>query len=329
MVFRSSQSNSNSTPLPYLACLFPGVSKETQQNLRFVTNTVLLPLNMTLNFMSFTANVLLLIAVARINVRQHPSLILLCSLSSSDLIWTVLSSYRNTKIIIHIHNCPSSGAEEIYLSIWYIFVTLSNLTFISKDRFRAVRKPLWYYNHMTKSHALKEAISSWLISLTTVITIYVIIVYLPEKFAFIRKVIAIIFCSVSVFIIISSYTGIYFAMRTHRRKNFPQVGNRRSAVLLNREKRLAVTVGLILMMLILSILPVLIFPVVLILMGFKSIAPFRVFITIFITLNGVLNPLINFRRNQSIRQSIGKIFATWVTPSKLYANFKFDVNYVN
>ena len=259
MAFRWSQSNNNSTtPLPYLACLFPVTSKETQQNLRFVSNTVLLPLNMTLNFMSFTANFLLLVAVARIKVRQHPSLILLCSLSSSDLIWAVLSFYRNTKIIVHIHNCPSSGAEEIYLSIWYIFATLSNLTFISKDRFRAVRKPLWYHNHMTKSRALKEAISSWLISLTTVITIYVIIVYLPEKFAFIKNVIALIFCSVSVFIIISSYIGIHFAMRTHRRKNFPQVGSRSSAVLLNREKRLAVTVGLILMMLILLILPALI-----------------------------------------------------------------------
>ena len=144
MAFRWSQSNNNSTtPLPYLACLFPVTSKETQQNLRFVSNTVLLPLNMTLNFMSFTANFLLLVAVARIKVRQHPSLILLCSLSSSDLIWAVLSFYRNTKIIVHIHNCPSSGAEEIYLSIWYIFATLSNLTFISKDRFGAVRKPLW------------------------------------------------------------------------------------------------------------------------------------------------------------------------------------------
>ena len=310
MAFRWSQSNNNSTtPLPYLACLFPGTSKETQQNLRFVSNTVLLPLNMALNFMSLTANFLLLIAVARIKVRQHPSLILLCSLSSSDLIWTVLSFYINTNAIVHIHNCPSSGAEEIYLSIWYIFATLSNLTFISKDRFRAVRKPLWYHNHMTKSRALKEAISSWLISLTTVITIYVIIVYLPEKFAFIKNVIALIFCSVSVFIIISSYIGIHFAMRTHRRKNCPQVGSRSSAVLLNREKRLAVTVGLILMMLILLILPALISPVALILMGFKRLAPFRVFITIFITFNGMLNPLINFRRNEAIRQSIRKIFA--------------------
>ena len=309
MAFTSGQTNNNSTPLPYLTCLFSGVSKETQQNLRFVTNTVLLPLNMALNFMSLTANFLLLIAVARIKVRQHPSLILLCSLSSSDLIWTVLSFYINTNAIVHIHNCPSSGAEEIYLSIWYIFATLSNLTFISKDRFRAVRKPLWYHNNMTKSRALKEAISGWLISLTTVITIYVIIVYLPEKFAFIKNVIAVIFCSVSVFIIISSYIGIHFAVRTHRRKNFPQVGSRRSAVLLNREKRLAVTVGLILMMLILSILPALVSPVALILMGFKSMAPFRIFITIFITLNGMLNPLVNFRRNEAIRQSIRKIFA--------------------
>ena len=309
MAFTSGQTNNNSTSLPYLTCLFSGVSKETQQNLRFVTNTVLLPLNMALNFMSLTANFLLLIAVARIKVRQHPSLILLCSLSSSDLIWTVLSFYINTNAIVHIHNCPLSGAEEIYVSIWYIFATLSNLTVISKDRFRAVRKPLWYHNHMTKSRALKEAISGWLISLTTVITIYVIIVYLPEKFAFIKNVIALIFCSVSVFIIISSNIGIYFAMRTHRRKNFPQVGSRRSAVLLNREKRLAVTVGLILMMLILSILPALISPVALILMGFKSMAPFRVFITIFITLNGVLNPVVNFRRNEAIRQSIRKIFA--------------------
>ena len=44
MTFTSGQTNNNSTPLPYLTCLFSGVSKETQQNLRFVTNTVLLVL---------------------------------------------------------------------------------------------------------------------------------------------------------------------------------------------------------------------------------------------------------------------------------------------
>ena len=308
MAFAFNESANHSTPLPYLSCLVPGVSMEIQETLRFITNSVLRPLSLTLAFMSFIANCLLLVVVARMKTRTHPSFILLCSLSVSDIMWAAICFYREVRVAMHIHHCPQSREEETYLSIWCLFTTLNSLAIISNDRYRAVNKPRWYFNHMTMSRALKEALIGWLSSATTVLIVYVVVNFLPEKVKFINNMIAVIFCVACIFTIIASYIGIFVAIRRHRKSTTAQDGIRQSVAALNREKKLAFTVGFILVTLVFTFLPALASPIVLTLVGYKSKAPFRSLIFLFINLNGLLNPVINCGRNEAIQGSLRRLF---------------------
>ena len=308
MAFQEPNGTTNdSSPLPYLACLVPDVSMEIQQKLRFITNSVLLPLDMTLAAMSFVSNCLLLISVVRIRTRQHPSLVLLCSLSVSDLISAAIYLYRDTRKAVHIHLCPPNSQAETYLSRLCIFATLSNLTVISKDRFRAIHRPQWYLNHVTKSRVLKEAFTSWLLSASAVLFILGVFQLLPEKSVFIKNIISVIFYVVCSLIIIVCYIGIFVVNRSHR-KNMTRLRARHSAAVIERERKLAITVGLILLALVFTFLPALATPLVLSVMGYRSKSPFRSFFTIFITLNGILNPMINCGRNETIRRSARRLF---------------------
>lgn len=307
MAFPTNGTTNQSSSTPYLACLLPDVSMEIQEKLRNITNSVFLPISLALAVLSFLSNCLLLVAVARMKARLHPSMVLLCSLSVSDLMWAAVCLYRGTRVAIHVHRCPPSGDGEIYLSILCIFLTLSNLAVISKDRHRAVSKPRWYLNHMTKTRALKEAFISWLSSVTTVLVVYVVVIFLPVKVIFIKNIIALAFCIGCIVTIVASYIGIFVASKRHQLKSMPQDGARRSLAALNREKKLAVTVGLILLSLIFTLLPALVSPVVLTVMGYKSKAPFRSFITIFINLYGLLNPAINCGKNEAIQRSVRRL----------------------
>lgn len=292
----------HSAPLPYLACLMPGVSMETQGRLRFISNSVLLPLDITFAILSFLGNVFLLIAVARLKTRMHPSLIHFCGLSVSDLIWAMFVFYRDVRKSVHVHMCPPNREEETYLAIFCIFATFGNLASISKDRCCAITRPLWYRSHMTKSRALRQALISWLWSITTLIVVILVVKLLPENFLFITKAIGVIFCVACCVTIIVCYVKIFLANLGHR-DNIQQYGARPSAAALKRERQVATTVGLIILVLVLTHLPALATPVALSVLGYGSKAPYRPFFTIFITLNGLLSPIINCRRNKAIQRS--------------------------
>ena len=75
---------------------------------------------------------------------------------------------------------------------------------------------------------------------------------------------------------------------------------------LKREKRLANTVGLILIVLCFTFIPALITPLVLVVVGFKgnAVLPFRPFYRFLVTLNGLLNPLLNYGRNADVRRAV-------------------------
>ena len=89
------------------------------------------------------------------------------------------------------------------------------------------------------------------------------------------------------------------------RKNI-QVGNLNEA-LLKREKRLANTVAWILLILVLTYFPGLLFAGILVAKGINNL-PFRPFYVIFLQLNGVLNPLLNFSRIKKMRKAIRDLF---------------------
>ena len=75
---------------------------------------------------------------------------------------------------------------------------------------------------------------------------------------------------------------------------------------LKREKKVANTVGLILLVLCVTLLPAVMAPIVLLHFGFvlADVIPLSPFILIFATLNGLLNSLVNYGRNKSVRRAV-------------------------
>ena len=80
------------------------------------------------------------------------------------------------------------------------------------------------------------------------------------------------------------------------------MGNLNDAFL-KREKRLAKTVAWILLILVLTYFPGLLFGGVLVANGVNSL-PFRPYYIIFVQLNGALNPLLNFSLIRMMRKAI-------------------------
>ena len=79
---------------------------------------------------------------------------------------------------------------------------------------------------------------------------------------------------------------------------------------LRREKKLANIVGFILIALCFTYLPALIAPIVLSQLGYSTgdgLIPFRPLYYVFVTFNGLLNPLLNYGRNEDVRRAVRRL----------------------
>ena len=176
--------------------------------------------------------------------------------------------------------------------------TIGNLAIISRDRYLAVSIPWWYRNHVTRSRVVKQASVVWIVSVVLAIQKY-------AEFQF--KVFLFPFYFICVCCIISSYAGIFIANR-RQRVSVQQYGKELQAKL-RREQKLAKTVGLILLVLCFSFLPALISPLIFATLGFSQLEfdSFKPFVYVFVTLNGLLNPLLNYGRHSHVRRAVRQL----------------------
>ena len=90
----------NFSRLPYEECLIPNLPKEIQHRVRDIGNYAVRPLNMSFAVMSCIFNALVIVTVARTKSLQRPSLLMLCSLAITDLIYALtvfsLREYKNS-----------------------------------------------------------------------------------------------------------------------------------------------------------------------------------------------------------------------------------------
>ena len=290
--------------LPYQRCLIPNIPGDVQHTVRDVTNRLVLPLDILLALLSFTCNCLVLTAILRTRSLQHPSLLLLCSLSITDVLWAIFTIVKNTVTFTLEYFCPEGlGATGQGFVVLCMISTLGNLAIISRDRFLAVSKPWQYRNHVTRSRAVREMSVIWILSLIMA-GIVACGVYFPLV-VFLSRVVGTLLYALYILITICSYIGIFIANTRHRTTMNQRHGGQTLAIL-QREKKLANTVGLILIVLCFTFLPALIAPIALLLAGYSSIGliPFRPFYHVFITLNGFLNPLLNYGRNGDVRRAV-------------------------
>ena len=190
------------------------------------------------------------------------------------------------------------GLIDTAIFILCMLATLGTLAVISRDRYLAVTKPWWYRYQVSTSRAIKMSCIPWLIS---VVLTFVHMVYFVYKIdsrykRFVPTIILVYYC-ICFTVIIFSHLGIYF-------KKPPVVGIREMQAVMRREKKSAATIRLILLVLLLTFLPALLWPIVLGLNGNEDVGPYRPFMLFLFIVDTVANPLLNFGRNKDMRKAI-------------------------
>ena len=298
----SANQSTNSSNFGYQTCLIPNLPADLQHKARDISNYIVVPFDTLLAVISFICNALVFVTVTRTKTLRHPSLLMLCSLSISDLIWTLFTLVRNSLTLIHPYMCLEGTLEKECFGILCYLATLSNLAMISRDRYLAMSRPMWYRNHVSRSstRVVKVMLLTWLSSLLTTLIVYILIkttaASVPIAFGIIF-----LFYVVCIVMILINYTGFFVANRRHSKNLRTRAGTMRAAA--EKEKRLTQVISVILLCFLFSFLPALISPVILVALRLP-LDPFLPFNRIVLTFNGLLNPLLNYGRNREIRKAM-------------------------
>ena len=284
-------------------CLIAGIPEHLQHTLRDVTNLFVLPLDTLLALLSVTCNSLIFLAIQRRRSIQRPSMLFLCSLSISDAIWATMSAINNAKFFIFKNLCPKELIEvEVFVASLCFYSTIGSLAVISYDRLLAVSNPWRYRSHATRPLAIKQIILVWVIGV--ILSVPVAIAWQNDSALLFSIVVYIAAASSFCYAltIIGCYIGVLIANCRHGASMHLYGGPMRRV--LAREKKVANTVGLILLVLCFCLLPAVIAPNVVyqvVSIDPRQAAPFY---HIFITFNGLLNPLVYYGRNEDVRTTV-------------------------
>ena len=299
--------NGSSQKWPRERCLLSTIPKDEGQTLHDVAYFLLLPLDTLLALLSFICNSLVVAAVLRTRSIQRPSMLLLCSLSMTDFTYAVFALYKNIQTFISVDICPKElrGPGEWFIYIVSHVSTLGNVAVISFDRLLALSKPLWYRTTVTRSRAIKQILLVWLAS--AILAVIADNVYSPKSLKFVNQSIALSWYAACSLTIIYCYIGVLIASKRNRAAMAQYDGDMQA--IMAREKRVANTVGFILMVLCFTFIPAMLTPVILLHVGYTAndTIPLRLFYGVFVTLNGLLNPLLNYGRNNEVRMAVKKI----------------------
>ena len=295
----------SSVELPKQQCLFTSLPEHAQRTLIDVTNLVVFPLDTLLSMLSVMCNAVISVAILRRRSIQRPSLLLLCSLSATDVIWAITSAIHNINYFILKNFCPKQfSVGEVFAFVLCFFSTLGSLAVISCDRLLAVNNPWWYRSHATRPLAAKQITLVWVIALT-----YSGIAaghrYTDSRLLWlIQKYLGSVLSICYALIVVGCYIGVLIANRRHGASMHLYGGPMRTVLM--HEKKIANTVGLILLALCFTVLPAMIAPFVLFNFGFKpaDMTSLRPFNHILVTLNGLLNPLLNYGRINDVRRAV-------------------------
>ena len=297
----SSNQSTNSSNFPYQRCLIPNLAADLQHQVRDISNYIVVPFDTLLGVMSLICNALVFVTVTRTKSLRHPSLLMLCSLSISDLIWALFTVVRNSLTFVHPYMCLEESLEKTCFGILCYLATLSNLAMISRDRFLAMSRPTWYRNHVRRSstRVVKTILLTWFLSLF--ITLIVFILNKAGISYRITFIVISLFYLVCIVMILSNYIAFFVANRRHSRTLQIRGGNMRATA--EKEKKLTQIISAILLCFLFSFLPALISPKIIVGIGLP-LNPFRPFNYLLLTFNGLLNPLLNYGRNREIRKAM-------------------------
>ena len=163
----------------------------------------------------------------------------------------------------------------------------------------------WYRSHATRSHAVKQITLVWVIALTFS-GIAAGHRYNDSPLLWsIQKYHGSAFSVCYALTVVGCYIGVLIA--NNRNGASMHLHGSPMRTVLRPEKKIANTVGSIILALSLTVLPAMIAPFVL--FGFSPVdlTPLRPFHFICVTLNGLLNPLLNNGRNDDVRRIVRRL----------------------
>ena len=297
----SGNQSTNSSNFPYQTCLIPNLAADLQHQVRDISNFIVLPFDTLLGVMSLICNALVFVTITRTKSLRHPSLLMLCSLSISDLIWALFTLIKNSLTFLQPYMCLEESLWKMLIGILCYLATLSNLVVISRDRYLAMGRPTWYRNHVRRSstRVVKAMLITWLSSLFITLMMYMLNKTIGSfRIGFIILFLFYVVCIVMIF---GNYIGFFMANRRHTRTLRIRVRNMRTVA--EKEKKITQIVSAILLCFLFSFLPALISPVIIVALGLPF-SPFRPFSSLLLTFNGLLNPLLNYGRNREIRKAM-------------------------
>lgn len=292
--------STNSSNLPYQTCLMPNLPADLQHQVRHISNYIIVPFDTLLAIMSFICNALVFVTVTRTKSLRHPSLLMLCSLSISDLIWALFTLVRNSLTLLHPYKCLKESIEKTCFAILCYLATLSNLAIISRDRYLAMSRPMWYRDVSRSSRrAVKATLLPWVASLLIILIVYILKQTTLSDIMMLG--IIFVFNVVCIGMVLLNYIGFFVASKQHSRNLRTGAGNMRAAA--GKEKKLTQIISTILLCFFVSFLPALVSPVFIGALGLP-LSPIKPFFNLLLTLNGLLNPLLNCGRNREIRKAM-------------------------
>lgn len=286
----------NSSLPPYQRCLITVLPQELQLPARDFANHVVIPINLVLITMATLCNGFVVITVARTKSLQRPSLLMLCSLALTDLLYSFYFLLRCLAFLADEFFCPKlPSVETSTFSSLCLTATLGTLAVISQDRYLALNKPYWYRNHVTTSRAFYLICGTWLASATISILIYFSReLVLPIAVA---QIFFLLFSVVCVSMIIFSYLGVFCKRKTPG--NVVLI-----PAILEREKQMANTVAVILFLFLVTFIPGTLLALVHAFSQNVNVQATFPFSGFFLLLNSLLNPLMNFGRSKEMRRAL-------------------------
>ena len=166
----------------------------------------------------------------------------------TDLLYSLYYFLKYLEIFADEHLCPKKSRDKISIfSPLCLLTTLGTLAvIISQDRRLALKKPYWYRTRVTKSRASTLICGIWLASATIALLTH--IRWRSDVTILLGRILSFLFYVISLSVIIFSYLGV-FCKRTS------SVDALLAHAILKREKRMANTVALILLLFLSTFLP--------------------------------------------------------------------------
>ena len=297
-----------------LSCFVPGIPISFQKSYFYYTNYIS-PFTMLLSVWCVLSNAAVIIAILRSGIRSiRPGLLMLCSLSFTDLLWgatTLMDSSIRIKHLTNSQVCEAFseiGGLPIATFVTMTFVgTELNLATISIDRYLAVKTFVRYRSLVTRRRALVACSVVWVISstLATIRQVGAIQLYLLSFLAS-----GLVVLSAAVIIIFQILT---FRLLRHHNNNVAEVmaeGNQANlgdSANARVERQLAKTATYVVGMLALVVVPI--SCVIMITVITKKAYIRLMFSVVFflLTLCSCINPVLYYRGNEKVKQGISKL----------------------